>query len=509
MNISRRFFIGGATSFGAFAGCRFFECHDFRAGGRPTLRFGVLSDIHIRYVQRPGEKDQGWGSNATFRQTLEWFRAQDVDAVLIAGDMADLGLSDQLEAVAQAWYDVFPNDRYPDGRPVEKVFVYGNHDWEGHTYGNYVKKRYPDPEEQKRHVLAADHAKFWREIFHEDFTPIYMKEVKGYRFIGSHWTGVDARKGVHPINRYDRLVPFLEAHGGELDPSLPFFYTQHPHPYDTCYGAWAWGHDSGVVTKALSAFPNAIALSGHSHYSLTDERSIWQGAFTSVGTSSLRYTGLPYNDRLPEGYENTGTEGRDAWRYDAAKLSGQMGKLACQGMLWSVYDDCIVVKRREFLTNLDLGDDWVMPLPAAESRPFAFAEHAKKVGAPSFISAAKLEVRRTKVKNRGGKSPDGSQTVAAVEKDAFTMTAPAAVPNRYARLYELEFTAESKTGERKSKVLMAEGFNHSAKSEKAKARTTCFFALDELPKGEVRFRVTPKNCFHRAGESLVSDWFAV
>jgi hypothetical protein len=76
--------------------------------------------------------------------------------------------------------------------------------------------------------------------------------------------------------------------GKKIDPSLPFFYVQHPHLKDTCYGPWAWGHDAGITTKTLSAYPNAIAFSGHSHYSLTDERTIWQGAFTSVGTGSFR-----------------------------------------------------------------------------------------------------------------------------------------------------------------------------------------------------------------------------
>ena len=90
-----------------------------------TRRFfiGVVSDIHIRYIDRDGKEAQGWGSNATFRRTLEWFRDQNVDAVVIAGNMADYGLTDDLEAVAQAWQDVFPNGRYPDGRPVEKVFI--------------------------------------------------------------------------------------------------------------------------------------------------------------------------------------------------------------------------------------------------------------------------------------------------------------------------------------------------------------------------------------------------
>ena len=63
-----------------------------------------------------------------------------------------------------------------------------------------------------------------------------------------------------------------------------------------------------------------------------------------------------------------------------------------QGMLWSVYDDHIVVKRREFLSNLDIGEEWVMPLPSAEPRPFAFAEHAKKMNAPQFPADAALEI---------------------------------------------------------------------------------------------------------------------
>jgi hypothetical protein len=51
MNISRRnFLIGGASfaSLGAFGGNRFRRAAaGFKAGGRPRLRFGVLSDIHI------------------------------------------------------------------------------------------------------------------------------------------------------------------------------------------------------------------------------------------------------------------------------------------------------------------------------------------------------------------------------------------------------------------------------------------------------------------------------
>jgi len=508
MNISRRFFLGGAASLGAFGGCRFFECHDFRAGGAPNLKFGVVSDIHITQITPRGEKDRVWCGSSTFRHTLEWFRSQGVDAVMIAGDMTENGMDDHMEAVAEAWYSVFPEDRYPDGRPVEKVFVYGNHDYHGYLYGDHAAKRYPDLAERRRHVLRADMKGWWEKLFHEEYSRFYVKDIKGYRFLGTHWDdgkGMETNYGSTAFGV--DLAAYLSAHGKEIDPSLPFFYVQHPHPKDTCYGPWAWGHDDGRVTKALTPFSNAIAFSGHSHYSLTDERSLWQGAFTSVGTSSLRYTGMPYNERHPVGYENSVSEAKEGWRHDAVKFARDFSTGDCrQGMLWSVYDDCIVVKRREFLSDMDLGDDWVMPLPAAESKPFAFAERAKVIAAPRFAEGAALKVAKTTAKNRGGKSRDGKETIPSVSKDVYLVTAPAPVADKSARAYELEFTAEGKDGTKCTKLLMAEGFNHAPGHHKTGATTSCAFALDELPKGPVRFSVTPMNCFHRRGAALVSDW---
>ena len=88
MDISRRqFLIGGAAfaSLGAFAGNRFIlAAAGFKAGGKPRLKFGVLSDIHILRIGAD-EKMSGGGNNLTFKHALEWFRSQDVDAVVIAG----------------------------------------------------------------------------------------------------------------------------------------------------------------------------------------------------------------------------------------------------------------------------------------------------------------------------------------------------------------------------------------------------------------------------------------
>ena len=499
MNLSRRFFLGGVASFGAFGGCRFFaDPTGSFASGKPALTFGVISDIHIRKLAATGEKAvesranlEAWGNSITLRHTFEWFRDQGVDAVMIAGDMADTGMVEQLQVVGDVWYSVFPNDRAPDGRKVEKVFVYGNHDWEGSAYGKYAARKYPDVTERNRHILAKDFGGWWEKIFHEAYSPIYLKNVKGFTFIGQHWQNEGRGAKCH----FARLGPLLAEKGKTIDPKLPFFYVQHPHPKNTCYGAWAWGRDAGNVTKALSAYSNAIAFSGHSHFTLTDERSIWQGAFTSVGTASLRYTGNPCDECMPSGYENT------VHFYNRTANKAMLMPLifmddSRQGMLWRVFSDRIVVQKREFLSDTDLSDNWVLPLPAAESKPFAFAEHAKHFNAPQFPAGASLVVEGAKVHPRGAQNGQG-------DLDGVKITIPAAVVDKNARAYRFRVTAASAAG-KKTKLVLAEGFNHPATSAKAKSVSWCAFSRAELPAGEVTFTVTPENCFRKAGTPLTA-----
>ena len=510
VNISRRsFFIGGAAfgTLGAFEGCRFAESGGQTASGAPRLRFGVVSDIHILRVGAD-EKMEAFGNNLTFRHTLEWFRSQNVDAVVIAGDMADKGMDANLMAVSEAWYSVFPGDKYPDGRPITKFFVTGNHDWEGFRYGDAAKKLYPDEAERAKHILRKDMAGWWEKAFHEPYEPIYSKVINGYTFIGAHWDmgGLGAETG-KKVYAFGRIEDFMAKNGKKIDPALPFFYVQHPHPKDTCYGSWAWGHDSGVVTKTFGAYGNAVAFSGHSHYSLTDERSIWQGAFTSVGTSSLRYTGMPSREFVPQGFENGHAFCDDAWRRDALKGLAMFKPGDCrQGMLWSVYDDRIVVKRREFISNLDLGNEWVMPLPSAEPRPFAFAEHAKSHRAPEFPEGAKIEVAVVKAKNRGGASPDGKEKIPSEKKPSYKVVVPPVLKDDRARLFTLEFAAEAKGGAKVEKVVLPDGYNHALAHEKNAKPHVCYFRIADVGKGDVRFTVTPVNCFGAKGRPLTLDY---
>ena len=503
MNISRRWFIGGAASFGALSGCKVFDDPLGILGkGRANLKFGVISDIHI-IAQNVDKGHQG--NTRTLEHAFRWFDAQGVDGVLIAGDMADAGLVSQLQCVADAWYKVFPDDASKiDGRHVEKLFIYGNHDWEGCYYGYDIYG-------QKSGDLTSDQIrrfgmkKTWERVFNEEYAPIYRKNVKGYDFVGAHW---DGGEGMFDWNGSKKVEAWFAENGGKLDPAKPFFYFQHPHPKDTCYGSWAWGHDGGQSTRALSRFPNAVAFSGHSHYSLLDERSIWQGEFTSIGTGSLRYAGGPYDEFASEGgYENTGAGGKV--RPDGEKSMMTIGNAADErnGYLVSVFDDRIVYRRRDFLADCDLGPDWVMPLPAAESKPFAFVARAEKAAAPAFAADAKVKATPGKALTRkaAGAKYRKPEDKAKAELPAVNVEFPAATAKN--RPWRYDVRAEKEDG---SLVLLKRVLSPDYHLPKLETGIKLAFFATELPKGEkVRFTVIPYECYGRAGAAISSDYVKV
>lgn len=91
--LTRRGFFGSSAAFLAASG---FGSVEALLGGRPDLKFGVLSDIHI------GSRD----STETFRKALRYFRDRGVDAVMICGDLANYGL-------AKAWEECFREQYSP------------------------------------------------------------------------------------------------------------------------------------------------------------------------------------------------------------------------------------------------------------------------------------------------------------------------------------------------------------------------------------------------------------
>lgn len=428
----------------------------------PLLRIGVLSDVH---VMRPAtEGDRGSNTDHYLRQAFRQFRARGVDAVVIAGDISNTGLTNELMATGAAWREVFPGNQGDNGRPVEKIFVYGNHDLLGEAAdGEYV---------------VADRAAAWRAAFDEDYSDVYIKDVKGYKFVGVHW-GKEATES----------PAFLAAHAAELAGEKPFFHVQHPHPRNTVFGSWAWGADGGNSTTALSAFTNAVSISGHSHYPFSDGHALWQGSFTALCPASLCYTGLPY-----------GRENGEA-RSGEYKHMPQISTDGHHAMVFNVYADRIMVERRDVARDERIDVDWKIPLPVtAANMPWTFAAQEAREVAPEFAEGA------TAVLSWKSNQPTRDGTL----EHQFYAKFPVALQyGEPARVQDYIVDTVSVWGGAEYIALTKRVFSPHYFLAPGRMDETVSYTLGyrELSSGaRVRFRITPVGPFGKMGKPIFTNW---
>ena len=232
----------------------------------PVLRFIAASDTHVQAFEAKGtvriRKMLRLGE-AIARADAAYDR---LDAVLIAGDLTDNGRKDQFNGFYAAVKSCLP---------AETRFL---------------------------GVVARAHDGWTmdRKTAHEYYTsltgnaPDFHTVIGGYHFIGLSASDND---DVH----YDEgqvawLRAQLEAATAE-DPQKPVFVMHHEHVRNTVYGSSefeGWGET--FFSDVLKDFPQVVDFSGHSHYPLNDPRSLWQGAFTAVGTGAIHYAEFTIDD---------------------------------------------------------------------------------------------------------------------------------------------------------------------------------------------------------------------
>lgn len=433
--------------------------------GERKLRFGVVSDLHLHGAT---------GELGKWRRALEHFRDQKVDAVVVAGDIANTGRCIELEAFAKTWYAVFPNDCRPDGGKVARVFGLGNHDcavWK-EVRDKYTKDGVLDQAGMEKEVVLYNRERLWKELFGEEYAHFYAKDVKGYRFLVSHWRASGPKFDFEAVE----LPGYLKEHAAELGKKKPFFFVQHLHPRGTCHGPDAWWPDSGKNTSdVLKDFPNAVCFSGHSHRPLTDERAVWQGGFTSFGTGSLSYCSPLGWDPLQE------------IRMTASAPRGFAHNLSdgnCNdGYVVDVHDGFLAVRRMEFTSGRPLGDDWIVPVPVNPAAPeFAFAPRMKK-RPPAYRTPPKTTVERVAAKE-GEKS---------VEKVRLSFPAVAAERGK-ARPYAYEITARKKDGTQ-TKVVLVRTAGCDMPPEFEPDTVICDFPSDTTFLDDADFDIVPFDSF--------------
>ena len=467
---TRRGFVCGALAFGVAGGPKLIP---------PKLRFGVVSDIHIG--GKPDAEQQ-------LETVLRWFHAENVDAVLCPGDIAHSGLIDELEKFAAVWHKVFSSGRAADGRKVELMIYMGNHDvdaWGG-RWNSYTEEQML----AHRFCYKDNPEKTMQRLFGQKWEVIWRCEVKGYTFIGSQWSSLNP-----PIEAYMKEIAADATK--RVPPDKPFFYCQHAHPKGTCHGGSS-GVDRGESVRALTPFPNAVAITGHSHCAISDERTVWQGAFTSIGAGCLHegFGGFEY-DNVSAFWHASFRKNLMASLADPKPWGGDAKAGCCE--LVEVFDDHLVVHRHSVVFGLPIGPAWVVPIPARKDGPLDFANRTARRKAqeavPQFAKGAKIEAKFC---------PNGHALESAAHKGeaCFYVTFPRAKTVKGSRVFDYIVEATVEGGQSVTRKIVAAGFAYP--EENADIPGECLFSDKELPRDKpIHFTVTPRDCFGLAGKPLV------
>ena len=478
MTISRREFLSGAAAFG-LGGWRLFAAPaGWKHGGKPNIVFGVLADTHLRISRSGGYDGRNW-PNKYLVAALEHFRAQNVDAVVHCGDMADRGVIAEMQFHADGWNRVFGK-----GGPM-KLFINGNHDVDGGNYGKgfRLEQIWPDPEERAKHLLSSDMAGNWERIWGEKYEPVWHKEVKGYHFFGMNWGAKESElKG---------LIDEQSGACGLEDGTKPFFFITHD-----------WTH--GKFNSGMKHYRNAFGLWGHWHQSAANWNTIHllADSIPSVQCPAC----YPFFD------DGRWLGGGDKW-ISKAPLEGKLaGGRWRQGLVVRVYDDMLTIERREFSECGSLGADWVMPFGKYDPHPFSKDELKKVIGEPQFREGAKLLVECCQCENvassnTNSRLKNGNIGIGKIGNTGnIRLRIPLADGDPDSRVYAYEVVVVGDEGTPKlHKAVYAAGCNMGIGHEPNGGVTTLEILKSELPPGKtLTVAVRPLTSLGTAGKPIAA-----
>lgn len=229
------------------------ECKYFTVD---KLKVGVISDSQMSPLS--------WKKNTIFEDNLiyalETFKKNNCSMIIFAGDICNKASKVAYERYLNCYRKV-----YGDKLPIIQ-HVMGNHD-----YYNLLGEKYA------------------RKLFEKMLgqSPYTHYVINGYHFIGA------SPKNCSMTSAYNGIQDWLDKNIkiAEIDSqNKPIFITTHNSPQNTTYGSEDWGDIS--LNSIFSRYQNIVNFAGHSHYSILDERSMYNGKYTALSTQSVSYIEL-------------------------------------------------------------------------------------------------------------------------------------------------------------------------------------------------------------------------
>lgn len=420
--------------------------------GDGTFKVGIMSDSQL-------------GQEEVFQTYLEgalnFFKAQGVNMILNVGDYTDTALKENYAGYSSAFDKIYGADK-----PITQS-VMGNHDY---WLPNFVDCwQIPFKGTLQRRFMEAT----------GETSPWTHKVVNGYHFIGASPTN-----GGMGEEAYSQKLEWIKEQieiAVKDDPNKPVFVLTHNNPQDTVY--MSDGDGCKNLNELFSAYPQVVSISGHSHASLMDERSIYQKDYTAISTQCLSYVCFASGDD------------------DVVQEDEEFIDEVPMAMIMTVTHESVTFDRYDTLTGQQAGDSWILPMPVSKDS-FSYTDEIRSAAAVAptwpedFAYEASVLTQETDPQKRLG-----------------SLSFTAATHPQAVLYYEVTFTdVNGKTVE-----------FHPDKDDKTKVKTTLHFMSDyakapekrsetavftipekfmaDLPAGQYTVSVTPTSAFSEPGET--------
>ena len=325
------------------------EIKEYSIGDTKTLKIGVIGDTQLLSLSFKNVLYSQFTQN--FKKSLEVLKEKKINVLIIDGDITNAGFPEAYDNYLQQFNSVFGNEK-KENIPILNLIM-GNHDyWNINGYNDSNQNN-------------IERQKLFEEKTKEK--PFTHKIINGYHFI--NWSCENATLN-KPVNNHSWFEEQIKL-ALENNDNKPIFVTTHFPPKNTVYGSQEWGDDT--LNEYFKKYPQIINFSGHSHFSLIDERSIYQKDYTAIQTQSISYI------ELEKGKIN-GSVPKD--EYDNIMISAKN----CMGLICDVNENQVVIKRISFNENKYYGDDWIIDVPINKNNfRYLYKEMDKNSIKPYFI----------------------------------------------------------------------------------------------------------------------------
>lgn len=267
----------------------------------------------------------------------------------MAGDITNGGEIINYLYFKEIYFSVYENTK----RPI-LISIMGNHDYLDDTFSKIGN--------QKKFIKYMNSYPFSHYL------------INNYNFI--FWSYSFIRKKNSKKEEYSWLKSRIENARKYINKvGDPIFIISHIPPLETIYGSENIFLGDKVLYDILKNYPEVISISGHSHYSLKNIKSIWQGNFTALNIQSISYIEL---DRIYCNY------------LDVVKSSVNDS----MGLIAYLNEDNVIFDRIQFSSEEILEERWNINFPMNTSNFIYKFEKMNKKIKPIFIDKNRIEIEK-------------------------------------------------------------------------------------------------------------------